>query len=76
MLTTSTSQPLHYGGFEWVDENYFNQQTFQGKTNCFEECDIEYLTNLHNLHNAYPLAPEKLVIKDEWLSYYCKDIKE
>ena len=28
------------------------------------ECDIEYPDNLHDLHNDYPLAPEKIVIHD------------
>ena len=35
-----------------------------------------YLKNLHDLHNDYPLAPEKLVVQDEWLSPYCKHLKE
>ena len=34
--------------------------------------DLEYPENLHDLHNDYPLAPEKLVVHDEWLSPYCK----
>ena len=28
------------------------------------ECDIEYPDNLHDLHNDYPLAPDKIVIDD------------
>ena len=42
----------------------------------FVECDLEYLENLHDLHNDYSLAPEKLVAQDEWLSPYCKHLKE
>ena len=28
--------------------------------------DIEYHKELHNEHNAYPLAPEQLVVQKEW----------
>ena len=28
------------------------------------------------MHNDYPLAPEKLVVQDEWLSPYRKNVKE
>ena len=30
---------------------------------------------LHDSHNDYPLAPEKIVVQEEWLSPYCKFIK-
>ena len=32
------------------------------------ECDLEYPTHLHDLHNAYPLAPEHLSIDEDMLS--------
>ena len=28
---------------------------------CFLEVDLEYLKELHELHNDYPLAPENLL---------------
>ena len=31
---------------------------------------------LHDLHNDYPLAPERLTIQDSWLSQYCLKIKD
>ena len=31
---------------------------------------------LHYLHNDYPLAPEKLIVEDDWLSPFCKNLKE
>ena len=37
------------------------------------EFDSEYL---HDCHNDYPLAPEKLYISDNMLSTYCKELKE
>ena len=32
--------------------------------------DLEYPTELHKSHNDYPLAPEKLAVKNEWLLDY------
>ena len=34
------------------------------------EVDLEYLDNLHGFHNDYPLAPEKLEIRQNMLSKY------
>ena len=34
------------------------------------EVDLEYPGELHNVHNAYPLAPERMVVKKEWMSEY------
>ena len=38
--------------------------------------DLEYPNELHNLHNDYPLAPEKLEISQNMLSKYCSDIAD
>ena len=40
------------------------------------EVDLEYPTELHNLHNDYPCAPEKMNITKDMLSPYCKQILE
>ena len=40
------------------------------------EVDLEYPKELHDLHNDYPCAPEKMKVKDEMLSHYCKVIKK
>ena len=37
---------------------------------------IAYLFTLHDLHNDYPLTPEKLTIQDDWLSPFCKNLKK
>ena len=38
------------------------------------EVDIEYPSELHDLHNDYPLASEKLEISQDVSSKYCSDI--
>ena len=40
----------------------------------FLEVDLEYPDELHELHNDYPLAPEKLAVSSDMLSKYCKNI--
>ena len=34
------------------------------------EADLEYPVELHEEHNAYPLAPERMVVQKEWMSEY------
>ena len=36
------------------------------------QVDLEYPDELHELHNDYPLAPEKLAVSSDMLSNYCK----
>ena len=38
------------------------------------EVDLEYPQELHDIHNDYPLAPEKLNIPKQWLSDYSLEI--
>ena len=38
--------------------------------------EVEYPSELHELHNDYPLVPEKLEISQNMLSKYCSDIAD
>ena len=40
------------------------------------EVDLKYPSELHELHNDYPLAPEKLRVSKDMLSDYCLSIAE
>ena len=42
----------------------------------FLVADLEYPYKLHELHNDYPLAPEKLDVCSDMLSKYCKKIAD
>ena len=37
--------------------------------------DLEYPEELHDLHNDYPCAAEKIKVTDDMLSDYCNEIK-
>ena len=71
------SQPLPYSGFKWVKTNkngkYDKRKEGRGR---ILEADVEYPQHLHKLHNEYPLAPEKLTVKEEWLSPYQTELLE
>ena len=38
------------------------------------EVDLEYPAELREEHNSYPVAPEKKVVKKEWMSDYQKSL--
>ncbi|XP_072033379.1 uncharacterized protein [Amphiura filiformis] len=53
------SQPLPTGGFKWMTASELRDWRLWP---CIVEVDLEYPNELHDLHNDYPLAPERLVI--------------
>ena len=78
------SQSLPVGDFKWIpSEDFEDPEDFilENYTNdtrkgVILEVDLEYPEELHDLHNDYPLAPEKILITDDMLSKYCKDLKD
>ena len=73
------SEYLLYEKFEWVkniDELDFMSINKKRDVGYFLEVDLEYPNELHELHNDYPLAPEKLAASNTMLSAYCKKIAD
>ena len=61
------SQYLPYGKFKWLNQKEIDQFDVNSigensPTGYILEVDLEYLGKLHELHNDYPLTPEKLEI--------------
>ena len=53
------SKPLPTKGFKWMSEAEL--QDWKNHS-CILEVDLEYPKELHDLHNEYPLAPERLTV--------------
>ena len=67
------SQPLPYRNFRWVEASGVIPKK-KGIGHIYE-VDLEYPEELHDLHNDYPCAAEKIKVTDEMLSDYCREIK-
>ena len=72
------SQYLPTGGFEWLTEEEVDLSKYNDKSEkgLILEVDLEYPEELHDLHNDYPLAPEKIKVTEGMLSPYCREIAE
>ena len=73
------SQYLSTGGFRWMTKNQIDKidlAKYKEDSNkgLILEVDLEYPEELHNLHNEYPLGPEKVKVTENMLSGYCKNI--
>ena len=75
------SQYLPTGGFKWLSQKQIEKinvgkYTDDSKKGMILEVDLEYPKELHDLHNDYPLGPEKVKVTNEMLSDYCKKIQK
>ena len=67
---SAMSKKLPTHGFKWMSsgelETLFEQQELHtwNKTPCFLEVDLQYPEKLHDLHNDYPLCPERVKCKN------------
>ena len=73
------SQYLPTGGFKWLTEKQINkinlaQYNEDSNKGLLIEVDLEYPKELHDLHNDYPLAAERVCVNKDMLSEYCKTI--
>ena len=70
----SMSQYLPQKNFKWNLEEWTEDKimklTDTSPTGYLFEVDLEYPKELHDLHNGYPLAPEKLIIKNDMLNIH------
>ena len=71
------SQYLPTGGFRWMTDKEIKRIDLgkykaDGKKGLILEVDLEYPRELHDLHNDYPLAAERVCVNKEMLSEYCK----
>ena len=68
------SQYLPTGNFRWMTDKEINKIDLgkykaDGKKGLILEVDLEYPQELHNLHNDYPVAPEKIKVSNGMLCY-------
>ena len=73
------SQYLPTGGFKWLTEKQINkinlaQYNEDSNKGLLIEVDLEYPKELHDNHNDYPVAAERVCAKKDMLSDYCKNI--
>ena len=66
------SKLLPASGLKWIDPKDFdlNKQSSNSPKGCVLEVDLEYPKELHELHNDYTLAPDKIERKNEILFDY------
>ena len=70
---------LPYSGFKWLNQKEIDKFCLDSiveysSNGSILEADLECLNKLHELHNDYLLAPEKLEINHNMLSDYCRYI--
>ena len=73
------SEYLPYEKFNWlkyVDELDVMSINEKSDVGYILEVDLKYPNELHELHNYYPLAPEKRAVTNDILSNYCKSIAD
>jgi len=62
------SKPLPVGNFKWMSESgikNWEQFSDQEGKGCILKVDLEYPRELHDLHNEYPLASERLMTNNK-----------
>ena len=75
------SQFLPTGEFRWMTQKQIDKIDLvkykeDSEKGLILEVDLEYPKELHDLHNNYPLAAEKVKVTKDMLSDYCKNIAE
>ena len=79
LYSWAVSQYLPTGNFKWMSDREIKQidpgmYKQDGNKGLIPEVDLEYNKDLHELHNDYPVAPEKIKVSKNMLSNYYKKI--
>ena len=84
-------QPLPYGDFQWLEQEFIDELNAHlckdglhewiqlltlDRRGAFVECDITVPEELHKRFNSYPLAPEKLKVRNEDISPFVKEVNQ
>ena len=74
-------QYLPTGNFRWMTDKEISKIDLgkyktDGKKGLISGVDLEYPRELHDTHNDYPVAPEKVKVSKNVLSRYCKKSAE
>ena len=67
------SENLPYEGLKWLKNvDKFDVMSINEKSpiGYFIKVDLKYSAKLHELHNYYPLTPEKLTVSSDMLSIF------
>ena len=75
------SQHLPTGNFKWMTDKEIDRIDLgkckeDSKRGFILEVNLEYPQELHDLHNDYPVCPEKVRMSNDMLSGYCKKVAE
>ena len=75
------SQYLPTGNFKWMTDKEISKINLGkykavSKKELILEVDLEYPQELHDMHNDYPVCPEKVKVSNDMLSGYRKRIAE
>ena len=75
------SQYLPTGGFRWMTQKQIDKTNLakyreDSKKGLILEVDLEYPEELHDSHNDYPLAAEKIKVDKSMLSKYSRTIAD
>ena len=75
----AVSQYLPTGNLKWMTDKEISKIDLgkyktNGKKGLILDVDLEYPQELHDMHNDYPVCPEKVKVSKNMLSAYCKKI--
>ena len=72
-------ETLRTSGFRFfytheLEDIDFRSKSFDDPKECILEVELKYPPHLHDAHNEYPLAPEKLLITPDLISSYGREL--